>query len=89
MVVEPRERPLVILPYSSMTAVESTSVVSDFIADCCESFEIFGSLWEQLHHLARIGSDEPALGPPQPQKQSILKKSVVLTGHAKLNRLMA
>ena len=69
LVVEPRGQSLVILSYSTMAAMESTSVisvllymtvveVSSFLVACGK---------KKLNHLARIGSDETALGPPQPR----------------------
>ena len=61
------ERAVVILPYGTMAAVESTSVTSVLIHYCCGSFDLFGGLWEKLYHLARIGSDETALDLPQPR----------------------
>ena len=36
------------MPYGTMAAVESTSVISILLHDCCGSFELFGGLWEKL-----------------------------------------
>ena len=46
VIVEPRTRSLVILPYGTMAAVESTTAVIVLVYDCCEHFVPFGGLCE-------------------------------------------
>ena len=88
LIVEPRGRSLLILPYGTMAAVESTSVisvllymtvveVSSYLVACGESF----TTWLESDPTRRIWA--------LPSLDNILQKSVRSTGYPKLNRPMA
>ena len=74
------------MPYGTMAAVESTSVISILLHDCCGSFELFGGLWEKL--TTWLESDPMRRFGPSPASIIFLEKSVRSIGHAKLNRPM-
>ena len=62
LVVEPRGRSLVMLPYRTMAAVESTSVISVLLY-----MTVVEVSRDELYDFARIGSNETDMGPPQPR----------------------
>ena len=62
VILEPRRRSLEILPYSTMAAVESTSVISALVHDCCEHFVLFGGWCDFfVHHCLESSSTSQLL----------------------------
>ena len=49
-IVESRGRSLVLLPYGTMLAVETTSVVSVVVYDCCERFLLLVACVRSIDH---------------------------------------
>ena len=68
LVVEPRGRCLMILPQGTMAPVQGTSMISVLLyVTVVEVWSFLVACGKRLYHLARIGSDETDLPPPQPR----------------------
>lgn len=67
------------LPYGAMAAVQSTSVVSALVYDCCEYFVFYGGLCEFFLPSPRIEMDDPYFSPLQPPEYMVLEYTIINT----------